>query len=134
VERVGVPIWSRLQPLTKKLLPVKSTGGALALGALWGWLPCGLVYSALSWAVTAESTVGAASRMLLFGIGTLPAMVTMSIAADTSRRLLQQQNSRRVAGILLIGFGVWTLVTPLQMLTGGHTMKNHTGQQQHQHH
>ncbi len=134
LERVGVPIWSRLQPLTRKLLPVKSAGGALALGGLWGWLPCGLVYSALSWAVTAESTLEAASRMLLFGIGTLPAMVTMSIAADTSRRLLQQQNTRRVAGILLIGFGVWTLVTPLQMLAGGHTMNNHTGHPQHQHH
>lgn len=135
LERIGVPLWSRLQPLTKKLLPVKSTAGALALGGLWGWLPCGLVYSALSWAVTAESASGAAARMLLFGIGTLPAMLSMSIAADASRRLLQQKNTRTVAGILLIGFGVWTLVTPLQMLMGGHDMSGHTQQhQQHQHH
>jgi sulfite exporter TauE/SafE len=134
LERIGVPVWSRLQPLTNKLLPVKTTGGALALGGLWGWLPCGLVYSALSWAVTAGSTLEAASRMLLFGIGTLPAMVTMSVAADTSRRLLQQQNTRRVAGILLIAFGLWTLVTPLQMLAGGHKMDAHSQHDQHQHH
>ena len=129
LERLGVPLWSRLQPLTRRLLPVKSTAGALALGGLWGWLPCGLVYSALSWAVTAPSTLEASARMLFFGVGTLPAMLTMSIAADSSRRLLQKRATRRAAGILLIGFGLWTLITPIQQLTGGHTMSGH----QHQH-
>jgi hypothetical protein len=129
LERLGVPLWSRLRPLTGKLLPVKSSAGALALGGLWGWLPCGLVYSALSWAVTAESTLQASARMLFFGVGTLPAMLTMSIAADSGRRLLQKKTTRRAAGILLIGFGLWTLMTPLQQLTGGHTMPGH----QHQH-
>jgi hypothetical protein len=129
LERLGVPLWSRLQPLTRRLLPVKSTAGALALGGLWGWLPCGLVYSALSWAVTAQSTLEASARMLFFGVGTLPAMLTMSIAADSSRRLLQKKATRHAAGILLIGFGLWTLVTPIQQLTGGHTMPGH----QHQH-
>ncbi len=129
LERVGVPLWSRLQPLTKRLLPVRSAAGALLLGGLWGWLPCGLVYSTLSWAVSADSTLGAAGRMLFFGIGTLPAMLTMSLAAETSRRLLQKQSTRRVAGILLIGFGLWTLVTPIQQLSGGHDMSGH----QHRH-
>ncbi len=122
LEQIGVPLWSRLQPLTKKLLPVKSATGALALGGLWGWLPCGLVYSALGWAITADNTVDASARMLFFGIGTLPAMLTMSIAADSTRRLLQKQSTRRVAGVLLIAFGLWTLLTPVQQLTGGHTM------------
>jgi sulfite exporter TauE/SafE len=67
--------------------------------------------------------------MLFFGVGTLPAMLTMSIAADSGRRLLQKKTTRRAAGILLIGFGLWTLMTPLQQLTGGHTMPGH----QHQH-
>jgi hypothetical protein len=141
LEKIGVPVWSRLQPLTKRLLPIKSAGGALALGGLWGWLPCGLVYSALAWAITADSTAESSLRMLLFGVGTLPAMVTMSIAADSTRRLLQQKNTRRVAGVLLIAFGLWTLVTPLQMLMGsGHSMAGHADhqqqeqQKQHQHH
>lgn len=129
LERVGVPLWSRLQPLTKKLLPVKSAVGALALGGLWGWLPCGLVYSALGWAITADNTVEASARMLFFGIGTLPAMLTMSIAADSSRRWLQQKNTRRAAGVLLIAFGLWTLLTPVQQLTGGHNMSS----QEHHH-
>jgi hypothetical protein len=44
---IGRRLWTLIAPLARRLLPVRSVPQALALGALWGWMPCGLVYSVL---------------------------------------------------------------------------------------
>jgi len=54
-ERAGQALWRRVQPLTRRFLPVRGVAQAFPLGMLWGWLPCGLVYSALASALTAGS-------------------------------------------------------------------------------
>lgn len=125
LEKIGVPLWRRIQPLTRSLLPVKTLPGALALGGLWGWLPCGLVYSTLAWAISAGDTGQAAARMMFFGLGTLPTMFAMGLAADRVRHWLQDRTTRRIAGVLLILFGCWTLATPIQQISGGHDMSEH---------
>lgn len=109
VERVGAPVWRRLSPLTRRLIPVDHAGQALALGALWGWLPCGLVYSTLGWAALQPSVPSAALTMLSFGLGTLPSMLATGYAATTLRKLRQRKPFRQLAGLLLVGFGLWTL-------------------------
>ncbi|MCR8913996.1 sulfite exporter TauE/SafE family protein [Marinobacter panjinensis] len=109
VERVGAPIWKRLSPLTKHVLPVHHVRQALALGALWGWLPCGLVYSTLGWAALQPTVGSAAATMMFFGLGTLPSMLATGYAATWIRKLREQRHFRQFAGLLLIGFGVWTL-------------------------
>jgi sulfite exporter TauE/SafE len=48
-------------------------------GLLNGLLPCGLVYLALAGALSAPGIGGAASYMLLFGLGTLPLMLGLSL-------------------------------------------------------
>lgn len=128
LESLGAPLWSKLQPLTRKLIPPSNVGAAIALGGLWGWLPCGLVYSALAWSVTAGSADQAALRMLAFGLGTVPAMLALSLAANQLHQLLQKQLTRRLAGAALIVFGCWTLAHPVSMLAnegGGH--EHHSG-------
>lgn len=109
VERVGAPIWKRLSPLTRHVLPVHHVRQALALGALWGWLPCGLVYSTLGWAALQPTVGSAAATMMFFGLGTLPSMLATGYAATWIRKLREQRHFRQFAGLLLIGFGVWTL-------------------------
>jgi sulfite exporter TauE/SafE len=47
IERLGVPLWRRIEPLARRLVPVRTVPSALAMGTLWGWMPCGLVYAAL---------------------------------------------------------------------------------------
>ncbi|WP_342632319.1 sulfite exporter TauE/SafE family protein [Marinobacter alkaliphilus] len=114
VEKVGAPVWKRLAPLTRRFIPVNNPGQALALGALWGWLPCGLVYSTLGWAAL-QPTIGAAAlTMLFFGLGTLPSMLGTGYAANWIRNLQGNRGFRRISGALLILFGLWTL--PFQAL------------------
>lgn len=116
IERVGAPVWKRLSPLTRRLLPVNHPGQALALGMLWGWLPCGLIYSTLGWAALQPTVGSAALTMVFFGLGTLPSMLATGYAASWVRGLQGQQLVRKVTGALLIGFGLWTL--PLMAVFG----------------
>lgn len=108
-ERLGAPVWQKISPLTRRVMPVNRTWKALALGSLWGWLPCGLVYSTLGWAALQPSVASAATTMLFFGLGTLPSMLATGYAAGWINKLKTNIRFRQFAGLLLIGFGLWTL-------------------------
>lgn len=116
VERIGAPLWKRLSPLAGRLLPIDHAGQALALGALWGWLPCGLVYSTLGWAALQPTVGSAALTMVFFGLGTLPSMLGAGYAATWISGLKRNPAFRKFAGALLVLFGLWTL--PLMALVG----------------
>ncbi|MFC6634992.1 sulfite exporter TauE/SafE family protein [Microbulbifer taiwanensis] len=109
LEKGGAYLWRYLQPLSARLLPVQSAPQALALGGLWGWLPCGLVYSALAFALAQGSSSGAALAMLAFGLGTVPAMFATGAAAARVRGFVQRPAVRLLfAGAILL-FGCWTI-------------------------
>jgi sulfite exporter TauE/SafE len=109
VERQGARLWRRVAPLAARLRPGRSLGGALALGMVWGWLPCGLVYSALALAATSGDWQRGALVMAGFGLGTLPAMVATGLVAGRLGGLARAAAPRRIAGVMLIAFGLWTL-------------------------
>ncbi|WJW75773.1 sulfite exporter TauE/SafE family protein [Thiohalobacter sp. IOR34] len=107
IERAGGRLWQRLEPLGRRLLPVRSWPQALLLGLVWGWLPCGLVYSVLIWAIAAGSAAQGALLMLGFGLGTLPALLVMGSLAARLGTLLRSPPARRLAGGLVLGFGIY---------------------------
>jgi len=125
LERVGSRLWRLIQPLGRRLLPVRSLPHALLLGMVWGWLPCGLVYSALAYAATAPSPWEGGLMMLAFGLGTAPAMVAGGFFSSRLRVLLQGLLLRRVMAVLMILLGVWTLL-------GVHGHGDHHGDHGHQ--
>lgn len=108
LEQLGQHIWKYLQPTTGKLMHSHRPGQRFQLGLLWGWLPCGLVYSTLSWVAANGQPVNGALAMLAFGAGTLPALFATSLAAGSLTRFINHRWSRHIAGVLLIGYGVWT--------------------------
>ncbi|MFD1214997.1 sulfite exporter TauE/SafE family protein [Microbulbifer celer] len=118
LEKGGSYLWRYLQPLSRSLLPVRSTSQALALGALWGWLPCGLVYSALTFALAQGNGPEAALAMAAFGLGTVPAVVASGAAAVQLRTLVQKPGVRLSMALLILLFGLWTLWGALHH--GGH--------------
>lgn len=110
VERGGQTLWKRLQPLTGRFLPVRGVAQALPLGLLWGWLPCGLVYSALATALASGSAPRGGLLMLAFGLGTLPNLLLAGLLLTRFRRFAQARATRFVAGILVLGYGLIGLV------------------------
>jgi sulfite exporter TauE/SafE len=106
LERGGSVLWRKLQPLSKRLLPLRSTPQAVLLGLVWGWLPCGLVYSVLVAALSTGSAIRGGLLMLAFGLGTLPTLLAMGMAAVKLKAWLQNIWVRRVSGLLVLGFGL----------------------------
>jgi len=109
-ERAGQHLWRKIQPLTRRFLPADTPLRAFPLGLLWGWLPCGLVYSALATALTAGSAGRGALLMLAFGAGTLPNLLLAGWLLARLRHVVQRPAVRAVAGIVVAGFGVWGLL------------------------
>lgn len=109
LEALGGRLWQHLQPYSKRLLPVRTLPQSLMLGVLWGWLPCGLVYSVLVAAVATGSPVQGGLLMLAFGLGTLPTLLAMGMAAVRLKKLLQHLWFRRLSGLLIAGFGLLAL-------------------------
>jgi len=114
VEKAGGVIWRQLEPLGRRFLPVKQTDHALWLGMVWGWLPCGLVYSVLIWSLTAGSATEGMWLMLGFGLGTLPNLLAMGVAAQQLKQLMHKSWVRQSAGLLLIAFAVTQLARLIQ--------------------
>ena len=110
LEKAGGVVWRRLQPLSKRFIPVRSFAQAVPLGLVWGWLPCGLVYTALVAALASGSAGQGALTLLAFGAGTLPHMLAAGLAAHRLRGFMQQRAVRVVAGAVVIGFGIKSLV------------------------
>lgn len=106
VERGGQRLWARIQPQTRRFLPVRGPAQALPLGLLWGWLPCGLVYSALTTALASGSAIRGALSMLAFGLGTLPNLLLAGMLLSRFRRYAQARATRIVSGLLVLGFGL----------------------------
>lgn len=109
LETLGRYFWAYIQPLGKHLMPVDNVPKGLLLGALWGWLPCGLVYSALATAMMQPAPLLAGGAMLAFGLGTLPAVLAAGIAAHQLTRVMQQRQVRVGLALIVIVFGLWTI-------------------------
>ncbi len=115
IEKLGTPLWRHLQPIGQKLLPVKSIGQAFLFGAVWGWLPCGLVYYALLIAPAQNGAVNSSLFMLVFGLGTLLPMMSAGFLAGRLVHLRQSRKIRYISGLLLVFMGIislWLAVDP----------------------
>lgn len=109
LEQLAGQVWKHIEPAGRRLLPVRTIPHAFLLGVVWGWLPCGLVYSLLTWSLASGSAQQGALLMLAFGIGTLPVMLLMGSVAGSISRWLQQLWWRRLAGGLVLLLGVHAL-------------------------
>ena len=109
-ERAGQALWRRVQPLTRRFLPVRGAAQAFPLGVLWGWLPCGLVYSALASTLTAGSAGRGAAMMLAFGLGTLPNLLLAGLLLARLNGIVKRPVVRTVSGLLVLGFGIYGFI------------------------
>ena len=129
LENAGARLWKRIAPAAKGLVPVNTIPQAFGLGLIWGWLPCGLVYSVLLLAATTAEPAGGGLVMIAFGLGTMPAMVATGVSAS---KLAQFMSGKRVgAGLLIVLLGLATIAMPVMKLTGtqghsGHDMSSQT--------
>ncbi|WP_238596687.1 sulfite exporter TauE/SafE family protein [Psychromonas sp. psych-6C06] len=116
LEKLGNGIWQYIKPIAQYFLPLKHPILAFPLGFLWGWLPCGLVYSTLSWAASSGSAENGMLIMLGFGIGTLPAMLTVGSLTQQLKFTLNHRYFRYASALLLAIFALHTFYIALQQI------------------
>jgi sulfite exporter TauE/SafE len=110
IERLGGGLWKRIQPSLSRLLTQRGWRKSLMIGLIWGWLPCGLVYSMLAWSMTIATPLGGASIMLAFGLGTLPMLMGLAALTNKLEALRRNKPLRQVLGTIIICFGLLTLL------------------------
>lgn len=116
IEKGGAGIWKRIMPIALRISQRHDWVGRLGLGLCWGFLPCGLVYTVLMTAASTGQAASGALTMFAFGVGTLPAMLGLTIAAPALSTFLGDRLVRRIVGFSLVVLAVWMFMT----LTGGH--------------
>lgn len=110
VERLGTRLWSHLAPLANRLIPIRGPGQAALYGALWGWLPCALVYSMLISTPAQAGALSGALYMALFGAGTLPVTLGGGLLAGRLYALARDRRYRTAAGLGVIALGLSMLI------------------------
>ncbi|MGF1756256.1 sulfite exporter TauE/SafE family protein [Vibrio makurazakiensis] len=108
VEKLGQKVWEHISPLGQSILPLKSPVHAFPFGLIWGWLPCGLVYSTLTWSAVSGSWINGGLIMLAFGLGTLPAMLTVGFGASFIKKLQQSPLFRQTGAVMILMYGLFT--------------------------
>ena len=121
-EKLGYGLW---QGATNSVGRIDLSQGRqqFLAGILWGWLPCGVVYSVLALAMGSANPLFAGLVMLSFGVGTLPAVAATGIAAGRLISWLRDHRTRLAVGLSLVGFGIWTMgFVVVSMLEQSHHM------------
>ncbi len=146
LDKLGAKFWKRIQPLGQRFLPVKKPWQSLGFGLVWGWIPCGLVYSALLLAALGGSASNGGMGMLAFGLGTLPAVVGAGLITGGLSQWLRKPRVRQLFGVLMIGLAAKTLMVPMDhsahmghdmnhnSTTEAGTKMNNTQEMHHDHH
>ncbi len=119
VERLGAWSWRQIAPLAAPAMRLPRPFRTLAMGMLWGFMPCGLVYSVLLVAASAPTVVDAVAIMVAFGLGTMPALLGITTGSSLGfARLGRMPELRRVAGVVVLGCGLVTAWGGLSALVG----------------
>lgn len=114
---IGRWFWRRLEPVGRKLLPVQTRAQAVLYGLVWGWLPCGLVYTTVVYAASQASSVQPVFTMLAFGLGTLPALLLVGVSAHSVLKWTASAKFRLLAGFLLCCMALATVFFAIMMQT-----------------
>jgi len=106
LERAGLAVFRRLLPAVTRLAPRAGMASRYALGIVWGFTPCMLVYGVLPVALLAGSAINGALVMLAFGLGTLPNLVAAGWTLARSQRWFADARYRYAAAAVIAGFAV----------------------------
>lgn len=104
----------KLKKSIGKLFAVRSFQSLFFIGLLNGLLPCGLVYIAIAGAIGTGSTTEGALYMILFGLGTIPMMLGISLAGNLLG-LAVRQKINKIIPVLVVVVGLLFVLRGLDL-------------------
>ena len=110
--------WSRFVGKLKKslgtLLSIHSFKSLFLIGLLNGLLPCGLVYMAIAGAIGTGEVVLGTFYMLLFGLGTIPMMLAISLAGNLFSSAIRKKINKLIP-IMVVLVGIFFILRGLSL-------------------
>ncbi len=79
---------------------------------MWGFLPCGMVFGALFYAMLSGSALHGGAVMAGFGLGTLPSVTAAAFGVASFRRLARTPNARVAVGLGIIALAAASVAVP----------------------
>lgn len=134
LEKIGEKFWAKLSPLAVNTLNRKGSLSVIALGMLWGWLPCGLTWSMLAASAATANPFTGLGLMMAFGFGTLPAMAAAGLTGFKLRGWLNKASIKRTAAVFMIAAGAWTAAFPIIGSHASHASPEQAAHGEHAHH
>ncbi len=104
-DRLAAPVGHAMMTMTSRH-PGFGVGGPMALGIIWGFMPCAMVYGALFTAMLAGTGAGGAALMLGFGLGTVPAVMASAMGVATLKSLGRNPAASMAVGLAITAFAV----------------------------
>ncbi len=115
LQTAGHALFGGVLPVVRPLLRAHSPAARVALGMVWGLVPCALIYGVLPVALFAGGPLEGAAVMAAFGLGTLPNLLAAGYLASRARGLRDVRVARFAAAALIAGFavaGLWRAAMP----------------------
>ncbi len=101
-ENLGTSVFNRIKKPLTRLMQSGSTGALFLIGLLNGLLPCGLVYVALAGAIGTGSLSAGVLFMVIFGLGTLPLMLLVSLAGNMVGKTLRNRINKWIPALVIL--------------------------------
>ncbi len=101
-ENLGGGLFRKLSKGFGMLLSKGTPSALFLIGLMNGLLPCGLVYVALAGALAAGHPLGSALFMVLFGLGTLPMLLMVSLAGNLVSRSIRSFINRLIPWVVVL--------------------------------
>ncbi|MDK1022861.1 MAG: sulfite exporter TauE/SafE family protein [Gammaproteobacteria bacterium] len=127
LENLGFRLWKPVRKFGVMNGTIPASLEGYVAGIFWGCLPCGLVYTLLTFAMTTGDMLKGGLIMISFGLGTFPTLFLAGAFANRLLSLIRRKTIRSAMASIVILFGVWTLTGVI-----GANFYVHEGDQMHQ--
>ena len=104
----------KLKKSIGKLFSVRSFSSLFFIGLLNGLLPCGLVYMAIAGAIGTGEVVLGSLYMIMFGLGTIPMMLSIAIAGNILSVAIRRKINRLIP-VLVVVVGIFFILRGLSL-------------------
>jgi len=104
----------KLKSAIARMFAIRSFSSLFFIGLANGLLPCGLVYIAIAGAIGTGEVVYGSLYMLMFGLGTIPMMLSIAIAGNVLSVAIRKKINRLIP-VLVVIVGVFFILRGLSL-------------------
>lgn len=110
----GIPLLNQIKRTLRALFSTRTFGSLYAIGFMNGFLPCGPLYSAIIISLAAGDLSSSLLFMLMFGLGTIPMLLAITLAGNFLGNRLKKRLSKLLP-LLIIFMGILFVLRGLNL-------------------